>query len=180
MKYFAFLRAINVGGHRVTMEELRDLFSDFGFPDAATFLASGNVIVEAEPASRDEAEVLERRIEAGLEEALGYEVATFLRDADELRAVAAAVPERGARLEEPRAINVAFLRTPLGGEHRERLAELETDIDEFHFDGRHLFWLCATRQSDSTFSNATFERRVGLQATFRGINTVRRLLKKYA
>jgi hypothetical protein len=30
------------------------------------------------------------------------------------------------------------------------------------------------------FSNASFERKLKLQATFRGLNTVRRLLKKYA
>ena len=93
MTCFAFLRAINVGGHRVTMDELRGLFADLGFPEAETFLASGNVVLDVRPEGREEPADLERRIEAGLEEALGYEVATFLRDADELRAVAAAVPE---------------------------------------------------------------------------------------
>ena len=180
MKHFVFLRAINVGGHRVKMDDLRGLFADLGFPEAETFLASGNVILDTEPDGLAEAGDLERRIEAGLGEALGYEVATFLRDADELRALATAVPESGRRLEEPQAVNVAFLRAPLDAEQRERLAELETDIDEFHLEGRHLVWLCGTRQSDSTFTNAAFERKLGLQATFRGITTIRRLLKKYA
>jgi uncharacterized protein (DUF1697 family) len=180
MTHFVFLRAINVGGHRVTMDELRGLFADLGFPDAETFLASGNVIFDADPPGRGAVADLERRIEAGLEEALGYEVATFLRSAVELRAVEAAMPENGARVREPRAVNVAFLRTPLDEAQRATLGELETEIDEFHLEDRHLFWLCATRQSDSTFSSASLERRLGLQATFRGINTVRRLLNKYA
>ncbi|MGD8496504.1 MAG: DUF1697 domain-containing protein [Gemmatimonadales bacterium] len=180
MTCFVFLRAINVGGHRVTMDELRGLFADLGFPDADTFLASGNVILDVDAEAPAEAEALERRIETGLEEALGYEVATFLRADDELRAVADAVPEHGARIANPQAVNVAFLRAPLDAKQRDLLRALETEIDEFHLDGRHLYWLCGTRQSDSTFSNASFERKLQLQATFRGLNTVRRLLKKYA
>jgi uncharacterized protein (DUF1697 family) len=179
MTCFAFLRAINVGGHRVTMDELRGLFAVLGFPEAETFLASGNVIFETDPSDGGETAELERQIEAGLEEALGYEVATFLRGADELRSLAAAVPQEPLRLEEVRTVNVAFLRGPLDEKGRGTLAGLETEIDEFHLDGRHLFWLCSTRQSDSTFSNAVFERRLGMQATFRGINTVHRLLKKH-
>lgn len=179
MRHFVFLRAINVGGHRVKMDDLRGMFADLGFPEAETFLASGNVILDAGPDALAEAGDLEQRIEAGLEEALGYDVATFVREAAELRALATAVPQSGRRVETPQAVNVAFLRTPLDGEQRERLAEFETDIDEFHLDGRHLVWLCGTRQSDSTFTNAAFERKLGLQATFRGINTIRRLLKKY-
>lgn len=180
MTCFALLRAINVGGHRVTMDELRALFADFGFPGAETFLASGNVIFEADISDPAAAADLERRIESGLERALGYEVATFVRSAEELGATEAAVPEAPRRLREVRAVNVGFLRAPLDAGQRTTLSQLESEADEFHLEGRHLFWLCATRQSDSAFTNALFERRVGARATFRGINTVRRLLKKYA
>jgi uncharacterized protein (DUF1697 family) len=43
----AFLRAINVGGHTVTMETLRAQFLALGFADVETFIASGNVIYTA-------------------------------------------------------------------------------------------------------------------------------------
>jgi hypothetical protein len=36
------------------------------------------------------------------------------------------------------------------------------------------------RQSESTFSNAAFEKAVGVRATFRGVNTVRKMAAKYA
>ena len=45
-KYFAFLRAINVGGHVVTMDHLVRLFEGMGFSGVETFIASGNVIFE--------------------------------------------------------------------------------------------------------------------------------------
>jgi uncharacterized protein (DUF1697 family) len=84
-RYAAFLRDINVGGHRVKSPELRAIFEGMGFRDGDTFRASGNLVFAADSESPRE---LIERIEAGLVEALGYEAPTFLRPADELRATA--------------------------------------------------------------------------------------------
>ena len=46
MKYVAFLRAINVGGHVVKMEVLRAHFESLGLSSVDTFIASGNVIFD--------------------------------------------------------------------------------------------------------------------------------------
>ena len=43
-RYIAFLRAVNVGGRIVKMDELREHFAAAGFSDVETFIASGNVI----------------------------------------------------------------------------------------------------------------------------------------
>ncbi|HLA07538.1 MAG TPA: DUF1697 domain-containing protein [Anaerolineales bacterium] len=45
-KYVAFLRAINVGGHPITMDRLCEFFEELGFSNVETFIASGNVIFE--------------------------------------------------------------------------------------------------------------------------------------
>ena len=75
-RYIAFLRAINVGGHTVKMDRLRQIFDSLGFSNVETFLASGNVVFET---TAQDTAALETRITAGLRAALGYEVATFLR-----------------------------------------------------------------------------------------------------
>ena len=62
VRYVAFLRAINVGGHVVKMDRLRRIFESMRFRNVETFIASGNVIFEA----AGNADVLERRIEKGL------------------------------------------------------------------------------------------------------------------
>lgn len=46
---FAFLRAINVGGHTVPMTRLKELFEDLGLQGVKTFMASGNVVFEGGP-----------------------------------------------------------------------------------------------------------------------------------
>ena len=47
MRYVAFLRAINVGGRVVKMDDLRRHFVSMGLSDVQTFIASGNVIFES-------------------------------------------------------------------------------------------------------------------------------------
>lgn len=175
-RHFAFLRAINVGGHTVTMAALRTHFEALGATDVETFIASGNVVFESR--ARDAA-ALERRIETHLESALGYEVATFLRSGDELIAVAAEPAFDAKRRAAARAFNVAFLKVPLTAAQKRALKGMETEVDALEAHGRELYWLCRVRQSESTFANARLERTLGISATFRGMNTVKRMVARF-
>ena len=48
IKYAAFLRGINVGGHKtVPMEGLKKTFASLGFQNVKTLLASGNILFDA-------------------------------------------------------------------------------------------------------------------------------------
>ena len=76
-KFIAFLRAINVGNHTVTMDQLRRLFEELGFTNVETFIASGNVIFDAKAKTVSS---LEAKIEKHLEKVLGYEVSTMVSD----------------------------------------------------------------------------------------------------
>lgn len=175
-KYFSFLRAINVGGHNVKMDALRDLFVAMGYSNVETFIASGNVIFESKEKN---SAALEKQIEKKLHEALGYEVATFIRTPDELTAMANYLPFPKQQIEKAGAFNVAFLKQPLDSAQLKKLQALKTDIDDFHVNGRELYWLCKTKQSESKFSNTVLERSLGIQATFRNLNTVNKLVAKY-
>src|SRR5262245_62250290 len=106
MRLVAFLRGINVGGHVVKMDALKKPFEALGFTGVETFIASGNVIFESRSAPTA---ALERKIEAKLEAALGYEVRTFLRSAEEVAAVARQRPFAEARVRKAHALYVGFL-----------------------------------------------------------------------
>jgi uncharacterized protein (DUF1697 family) len=105
-KYVAFLKAINVGGHVVKMDELRELFAGLKFSGVETFIASGNVIFETKSAPDRK---LEQRIEKHLEAALGYEVGTFVRSMEEIRAIGKYEPFSSTGF----VLNVGFPREPL-------------------------------------------------------------------
>ena len=52
-------------------------------------------------------------------------------------------------------------------------------MDAFELRGRELYWLCRAKQNESKFTNAVFEREAAVRATFRGMNTMERLARKY-
>ena len=173
-RYAAFLRAINVGGHTVRMERLRALFSEMGFSDVSTVVASGNVIFRARAKS---AAPLEDRIEHHLRDALGYDVAAFLRSAPEVAALARYEPFPRADLDvEGSRLFVVFFQVTLSDDIRRKLDSMRTATDDFHVAGREAYWLCRTRMSDSiVFKKGLLDKVIGIPGTSRNITTVRKI-----
>jgi len=175
-RYVAFLRAINVGGHTVKMEELRRHFADFGIEGATTFIASGNVLFEAADAASPD---LERRIERGMHAALGYEVITFVRSDEEITAIAAFAPFPDAAAKSGDTSYVLFLQQPPDAAVRRRVADLSTDADLFRVHERELYWLRRGSLLESTVKDVEIARALGrAPTTSRNVNTVRRLAAK--
>lgn len=83
-RYAAFLRAINVGGRRITNDELGECFAGMGLDNVSTYQAAGNVVLTSD---EKDPRTLGERVEAGLEQALGYEVRTLLRDGEQLATI---------------------------------------------------------------------------------------------
>lgn len=171
MRYIAFLRAINVGGHTVKMDHLRGLFEQMGFTNVETFIASGNVIFDTRAA---DAAALEARIERMLEKALGYEVGAFVRSCAELAAIAAYEP-----FDVPAGclMHVVFLKSALDKTIRQKVDALRTKDDDFHAHERELYWM--TRGSFSGPAAVPFGKLVGSIGTMRNVTTVRKLAAKY-
>lgn len=176
-RFIAFLRAINVGGHTVKMESLRRLFESFGFSEVETFIASGNVIFST---TAQDTAVLESRISAGLRGLLDFEVAAFIRTAEELAQIATYQPFPQAELDAAVANNIIFLPGPLDDPAKQMLMKLTTDIDRLSVHARQVYWLCHRRQSQSTFSNAVLEKTLGVKSTIRGVNTIQKLAARLA
>jgi uncharacterized protein (DUF1697 family) len=175
-RYVAFLRGMNLGGRRIKNEELRREFETLDFANVSCFRASGNVIFAAE--AEDEAG-LTMRIEAGLGEALGYEVPVYLRDAAELRAIAAHEPFDAKALSSSKGkLQVAFLRAAPKAAARKRALALATDDDLLAIEGRELYWLPSGGMSDSELDLKAIVAALG-PTTIRTKGTVELIAAKY-
>lgn len=172
----AFLRAINVGGHTVRMNHLRERFESLGLSGVETFIASGNVIFQS--AARN-THTLAKRIERHLHESLGYEVRTFLRTDAEVAAIATHRAFGEPALRTARRVYVGFLADALDAAAKKRVLALRGDVDDFHVNGREVYWLSRASMKESKVSYAVLEKAVGAQATLRALNTVQRLAAKY-
>lgn len=177
-KYVAFLRAINVGGHTVKMDHLRELFASLGFRNVETFIASGNVIFDS---SSKNTATLEKKIENHLLKSLGYQVATFLRSTVELAEIARHKPFADSELNtDGNTLYIGFLNGVPSDVAKEKLLAATTKTDDFQLNNREIFWLLRTRFADSEFSGGKLEKTLGLQVTLRNSTTVRKIAAKYS
>lgn len=175
-RYVAFLRGMNLGGRRIKNEELCAEFEALGFSDVACFRASGNVVFAAKGGS--EAKLAER-IEAGLGEALGYEVPVFLRGAPELSALAAREPFDAAAVKAAKGkLQVALLPSkPVAKARKKALAEA-TDEDRLAVEGRELYWLPSGGVSETDLDLKMVEAALG-PWTMRTMGTIEQIVAKH-
>jgi uncharacterized protein (DUF1697 family) len=90
MSYVALLRAVNVGGAKLPMADLRALLEGLGLTDVRTYLQSGNAVFDArddEPAS-----ALATAIEIRIERDLGPRVGVLVLPGEAMADVVAANP----------------------------------------------------------------------------------------
>jgi len=174
--YVAFLRGMNVGGRRVTNDELCARFAAIGMREVRSFRASGNVIFLSDPQPEDE---LQARIEAGLAESLGYGVPTFLRSAEELAAIVAGQPFGERELERHGGRpQVALLGSAPAARVRGQVLGLAGEEDLLGFGERELYWLPSGPILDSELDWKAIERALG-PLTMRTMGTVEQIAAKH-
>ncbi len=176
--YIAFLRGINLGKRRLTMDVLRARFEELKFTRVATFIASGNVVFSSKSA---DASKLARQIETHLAKTLGYSVDTFLRTRAEVAAMAAFRPFNAADLAHPaHTVYGGFLREPLSPAQASGLLACRTEVDEFCVEGREYYWLCRIRSNESKVWTSPALKALKLPtSSMRNLNTIRKLAALY-
>lgn len=110
--YIALLRGINVGGHTVKMERLRELFGELGFERVRSYIQTGNVFFQSHEQDKS---ALRTAIERHLRTALGYEVATCMRTIEEVEGLLARDPFSGIAVTPDTRLAVTFLAEPVAG-----------------------------------------------------------------
>ena len=174
-RYVAFLRGMNLGRRRIKNGELCACFADMGFSSVAAFLASGNVIFDA---ALDDPAGVSARIESGLRQALHYDVPTFLRSADEVRAITRYQPFTAAQLKrskgKPQVALLSKHPTPI----ERAVLELSTAEDRLDIHGWELFWLPSGGMREAELDLKRIAAELG-PMTIRTRNTLERLVAKY-
>lgn len=87
-RYVALLRAVNVGGRTLKMDDLKAIALELGLRSVSTFIASGNLLFS----SNKSESVLKREMETALAGHMGKPVGVMIRTAKEMTAVVAANP----------------------------------------------------------------------------------------
>jgi len=86
--FVALLRAVNVGGRQLKMDELKRIAGELRLENPRTFIASGNLLFASD---KGEA-VLKRELEAAIADHMGKPVGVMIRTAAEMAQAAQANP----------------------------------------------------------------------------------------
>lgn len=173
MMYIAFLRGINVGGHIVKMDRLRQLFTELGFANVRTYIQSGNVFFETDEDNRD---ALRQQIEQHLRAALGYEVPVFLRTIAELEHILALDPFKHIDVTPDVRLCVMFLAEPAPKNLALPLRSPKNDSEIVHMTDGEAFvvwYLIKGRPPGSNFLDKT----LGPRTTTRFFHTTAKILE---
>jgi uncharacterized protein (DUF1697 family) len=166
--YVALLRAINLGSrNKVSMAELRTLLAEVGADEVTTYVQSGNVVFTSAVRS---AAKLERTIERQIERDLGLTVTVLVRRDAEVAALVAGNP-----FDDPTTVHVTFLAEKPSAARVRSLDPARSPGDEFRVAGREVYLHCPNGYGRSKFSNAYFEKKLGVAATTRNWRTVTKL-----
>jgi uncharacterized protein (DUF1697 family) len=171
MRYAALLRAVNLVKHnRIAMADLRRILSDLGYAGVTTHLQSGNAVFTSDlPAV-----TLEQEIAGALARRAQLTCAVLVRSGAELAAVLAANP-LGREPDNPARYFVSFLTAAPDPACAAEFAALDLAPEQAWVLGREAYLWCPQGAAETRLSSAFVEKRLGVAATARNWNTVRKL-----
>lgn len=174
-RYVAFLRGINVGGHRVVKKQLQEAFTSLGFQNISTYKQSGNVIFETSITNPD---IVKTKIQEKLQKMLGYEVVILLRTIPQLKNVLDFDPFRGQN-KEGASFLVTFLTVAPAGSLLQMpltiprsTAQMISAKDTEVFSVTH-------GDGEGALPNSFLEAKLKMRATTRNINIISEIVKKH-
>lgn len=168
----ALLRAVNVGGRKLVMSDLRAMLAELGHPEARTLLQSGNLVLEA--GSRAGAD-LEAWLEAETQKRFGLATDYLVRSADEWAAIIAANPFPAMARTDPAHLVVMPLKSAPAHAAFAELRAAIADREQAQLVGRDLYLTYPDGIGRSKLTTAMIERRLGVRGTARNWNTTLKL-----
>jgi len=174
--YVALLRGINVAGHKlIKMDHLASIFTAAGFCNVRTYIQSGNVIFDSRSTN---SELLAARIERLLKKTLGHDIPVMVRKVSDIRKLVRRDPFPHIQAGTAEAMPfVVFLRdTPLRKPKLPLVSNIE-NLEVFEIrDGAALILLRRKPNGSVGSPNAFIEKELGVRATTRNWNTIKKIL----
>ena len=169
MEYIALLRGINVGGnHKVEMKRLKILLEAMGYKNISTYLNSGNVLFESE----DHQEQIQVDVPNALLKEFGFEIPTLIKNKDEIKRIAAAIPPKWQNDKEQKT-DVAYLFPEIDSEGTIDEVHIKSEyVDLIYVEGA-IVWHVTREDYNKSQLNKLVGNKLYRQMTVRNVNTAR-------
>jgi uncharacterized protein (DUF1697 family) len=164
----ALLRAVNVGGRKLPMAELRTHCAALGWTDVSTYIQSGNVVFDADC----DAAAAEAALETRIRDAYGFEAPAIVRTHAQWRRYAPANPFPDAARETPNYLLMLVSKRPPAAGAVEAI-QAKAAAGEMVRQAGDAIWIHFPNGSGtSKITPALIDKAIGSPATSRNYRTV--------
>jgi uncharacterized protein (DUF1697 family) len=170
-RLIALLRAVNVGGRKLPMAELRALCADLGWKDVETYIQSGNLVFSAP----GKPEALEAQLEKAIEDRFGLDVPVIVRTAAQWAHYVAANPFPEVAEGEPNRLQLLVSKRPPDGEAAAKLTARARAGEIVEAAGGALWFHFPEGVGTSKLTPAAIDKAAGSPSTGRNWRTVVKL-----
>jgi uncharacterized protein (DUF1697 family) len=172
--YVSMIRGINVGGKKIKMDKLKELYRSLDFKDIKTYIQSGNVIfksTESDPVK------LSHKIEKKISEIFDFDVKVLIRTKNEMMNVINGNP---FKKEDLNHIYVTFLSDIPSEKLINDLDDIiDKDVankfDKYNIIEKEIYLFLPNGYGKTRLNNNFFERKLEISATTRNWRTVNRI-----
>jgi uncharacterized protein (DUF1697 family) len=167
----ALLRAVNVGGRKLPMAELRELCGRLGWTNVATYIQSGNIVFDAKGGDA----ALEAALEQVLAREFGLDVPVIVRTRAEWAKLAAANPFARAARDAPNRLQLLVSKRPPAADAAAKLAARAQAGEQVAAAGGGLWIHFPEGVARSKLTPSSIDKAIGSPATGRNYRTVVKL-----
>jgi uncharacterized protein (DUF1697 family) len=171
VRYVALLRAVNVGGAKLPMAELREVCAALGWSNVATYIQSGNVVFDSEdsPAS------LESALEKAVEQRFGFKRPVIVRSAEQWSRYAKGSPFPEQEKGQPNYLLIGVAKSPVAAAAAEMLQRRGAAGEQVRQE-RDVLWFWFPEGSGvSKLTPSLIDKAAGSPVTTRNWRTVMKL-----
>jgi uncharacterized protein (DUF1697 family) len=170
-RLIALLRAVNVGGPKLPMAELRALCGELGWEEVETYIQSGNIVF----AGPGKAEAMEEKLEEAIRDRFGMDVPVAVRTASQWTQLAAANPFPDAAREEPNRLLLLVSKWPPNADAARKLMERAQAGESVAAAGGALWFHFPEGVGTSKLTPSLIDKACGSPTTGRNWRTVLKL-----
>ena len=174
VKYAAFLRGVNVGGHnRIKMDSLSKVCAAIGCSDIKTYIQSGNVSFEFKKTDEEE---IARKLKKELSTKLKIDVAVFIRSIEHLRMVMAHNPFETRKKSDEEHHYLTFISKLKEMKKVAPLTSPKGDVEVVQLSSSEAWSISRKVGGQVGYPNVFIESTLGLIATTRNPDTIKNIL----
>jgi uncharacterized protein (DUF1697 family) len=170
-RLIAFLRAVNVGGRKLPMAELRALCGQLGWEDVETYIQSGNVVFSAS----GKPEALEERLEKAIETRFRLDVPVIVRTSAEWADHVKANPFPEVARDAPNRLQLLVSKRAPNADAADRLMAKAQDGESVKAAGGALWFHFPEGVARSKLTPSLIDKACGSPSTGRNWRTVIKL-----